>query len=98
LKTKDPASQARVWRQLRLSARDLKRDLFAEGRAVFANEKAKLRLERSELFASNRFKDYVAALTDITAASVRAVAQRARAASADEITLLLAGGGANLGF
>jgi len=98
LKSKQRDVQSDVWRALRLHVRDFKKELFEAGRCAFSGYGVKLQLKRRELLASSRFKDYVSALTAIAATSVKAVAVRARAASSPEITILLAGGGANLSF
>mgnify|MGYP002084170635 CR=1 FL=1 len=55
-------------------------------------------VKRDELYKAPRFKDFTRALTEICAASVRAVAAHAERANASEMSILLAGGGANLPF
>lgn len=90
--------QARVWRALKLNARTLKRDLFTSGRCVHQDGGARLSLKRSELDNAPRFKRYQQALVEIFSHSAAAMHSYARASGAGEIGVLLAGGGANLGF
>lgn len=94
---KDREAQAALWRALRLSARDLKRDLFQSGRCHFETRGAKLKLRREDLMSAPRFHAFTRALGEIVTASVRALASRA-AREDDDLLILLAGGGANLPF
>lgn len=92
------AAQAGAWRSLRLAARGLKSDLFATDRCVFQHHGRKATLKRSEILEAPQFKDFSRALSEVCAASLRAVVARARATGANRTALLLAGGGANLPF
>jgi molecular chaperone DnaK (HSP70) len=96
LRARSRDAEAEAWRGLKLNARTLKEELFAEGRTRFWVEGRKLELRRAELFADRRFKEFARALGDVCAASARALA--AHAAPQTKAALLLAGGGAHLGF
>jgi molecular chaperone DnaK len=91
-------AQDHAWRSLRLAARKLKRDLFNTGKCTFSTGGKKLSVRREELTGASLFKDFSRALADICTTSVRAVVERAKSSGVDEITILLAGGGANLPF
>lgn len=92
------SDQARLWRALQLSARALKRDLFKNGKCVFVHAGKPLTLRQSEVYKPARFTEFSRALTSICAASLHAVVARAREKGAEAVTILLAGGGANLPF
>lgn len=91
-------AQAGAWRALRLEVRGLKSDLFGAGRCAFHYRGRKATLRRGEILDTAQFKDFSRALSEVCAASLRAVVSRARAAGVNRTALLLAGGGANLPF
>jgi|CXWL01.1.fsa_nt_gi molecular chaperone DnaK (HSP70) len=97
-KLRQRADQARLWRTLQLSARGLKRDLFKNGKCVFVHAGKSLTLRQTELYSAARFKQFNRALASICAASLGAVVARAKEKGAGAVTILLAGGGANLPF
>ncbi|QGZ93377.1 Hsp70 family protein [Terricaulis silvestris] len=91
-------SEEQLWRSLRLSARKLKRDLFLNGKCAFEHDGKVRTLMLGELTRAPAFKAFCRAFAEICAASVRAVAERAKLAGESKLTILLAGGGANLKF
>lgn len=90
--------QAALWRALQLSARDLKSDLFKTGKCAFKHAGKTLTLKLQELTSAPRFKEFSRELTTIASASLRAVIARAKQERGTSMTILLAGGGANLSF
>lgn len=97
-KLRQQKDQARLWRTLQLSARGLKQDLFKNGKCTISYAGKTLQLKLSTLQNAARFKEFGQALSSICAASLRPVVARAKAKGADALTILLAGGGANLPF
>lgn len=87
-----------LWRGLRLSTADLKRDLFTRGKASFKDEKRKYAVSRDKLLSDTSFRAYCKALSTALADSIAPIAAKAKARGATSITILLAGGGANLPF
>jgi molecular chaperone DnaK (HSP70) len=97
-KVRERAAQATLWRTLLLSARGLKRDLFTTGKCAFQHEGKTLRLRLRDLAGATRFKEFTHALASTCEASLNAVFARADDARGDGVTIVLAGGGANLPF
>ncbi|HVV32039.1 MAG TPA: Hsp70 family protein [Vitreimonas sp.] len=93
-----PDAASDLWRGLRLSTADLKRELFERGRASFKDEKRKYAVSRDKLLSDASFRAYCKALSNALAESIAPTAAKARARGANSITILLAGGGANLPF
>ncbi|MCA8886396.1 MAG: hypothetical protein KDA35_07215 [Hyphomonadaceae bacterium] len=93
------AAQDRLWRAVKLSARSLKHDLFERGESVFRDRtKKRIRVTRGGLERDPSFRAFCKALTHTVAASFAPLNERARQKGASTITVLLAGGGANLPF
>ncbi|MCC6789909.1 MAG: Hsp70 family protein [Hyphomonadaceae bacterium] len=97
-KLKHREDQAVLWRSLGLSARGLKRDLFLNGKCSFLHAGASRSLQLKELLRSRRFKEFCAALTAACAISMRALHTNAFGQGNERLSILLAGGGANLSF
>jgi molecular chaperone HscA len=93
-----PEAATELWRALRLCMADLKRDLFARGKAAFKDDKRKVSVSRDALLHDASFRAYCKALVTTLADSVACIAAKAKARGATSITILLAGGGANLPF
>ena len=91
-----PSDQSAAWRILKLAARPLKEELFSSGRCTIQVGRKKVELRRDALLAHPDMRDLARALSDVIAASVRAVASAGGANQ--KLTVLLAGGGANLSF
>lgn len=87
--------KARVWRALRLSARELKRDLVETGKCSLTLDGRKITLRRKALLEDPGFKDFCGALSKVLAKSMDLVLADAGGKS-DSLTVCLAGGGAHL--
>lgn len=88
----------RALRSTRLSARELKRELFTQGKCGLRNGWIATTLKLSELQEDQTFRQYQAALAETIARSLGAVAARAQQVRADVIDVVLAGGGSHLPF
>lgn len=97
-KLKHREDQAVLWRSLGLSARGLKRDLFLNSKCSFQYAGASRSLQLKELLRSRRFKEFCTALVAACAISIRALQARALGQGHERMSILLAGGGANLSF
>jgi molecular chaperone DnaK (HSP70) len=95
---KDQNEEMRVLRMARLSARELKRELFASGKIVLKTGWATTTIKISDLAEDPQFREYQQALGHLISASLQAVVRRAEAAGATVIDVVLAGGGSNLPF
>lgn len=90
--------QDRLWRRLRLSVTNLKRDLFSKGKSAFKHERGLVRVTHDALSRDRSFRAYRRALIKSIASSIGPLLQQAKRARASGVTVLLAGGGANLPF
>lgn len=90
--------ELRVLRVARLTARELKQELFNQGRCSLKLGWFATTVRIEELNDDPKFREYQAALGQIIAASLAAVAARAEAVGAPLIDVVLAGGGSNLPF
>lgn len=91
-------AQDQLWRSVKLSAKELKAELFQRGERTFKYAKRRIRLTRKTLLNDPSFKAYAHALKETFAHSLAPVLARAKGANASSVTVLLAGGGANLPF
>ncbi|MBS0385070.1 MAG: Hsp70 family protein [Proteobacteria bacterium] len=93
------AEEQRVLRMFKLSARELKQQLFAHGKVILRTGGWNTTtIKLSDLTDDPQFREYQAALTRIIAASLTPVVQRAQAVGAQVIDVVLAGGGSHLPF
>jgi molecular chaperone DnaK (HSP70) len=92
------AAEDKLWRAVNLSAKELKHELLRTGKRSFKHAEGKLRVRRQQLDDDAAFKDYCRALTRTVEASLLPLFARAQDARADHVTVLLAGGGANMAF
>lgn len=90
--------EQRALRATRLSARELKRELFTQGRCALRNGWIATNVKLSDLQEDPQFRQYLAALVETIARSLAATAARAQAVGADVIDVVLAGGGSHLPF
>jgi hypothetical protein len=90
--------QDRLWRRLRLSVKNLKGDLFSKGKSAFKHERSLVTVTRDALSRDRSFRAYRRALTKSIASSIAPLLQQAKRGGASAVTVLLAGGGANLPF
>jgi molecular chaperone DnaK (HSP70) len=95
---RDQAEEMRVLRLARLAARELKREIFLQGKISLRSGWATTTIKLSDLAEDPQFRDYQNALGRMIAASISAVAARAEAVGARVIDVVLAGGGSNLPF
>ncbi len=92
------ADDQRALRSTRLSARDLKRDLFTQGKCALKNGWIATTIKISDLQEDPHFRQYLAALVETIAKSLAAVTQRAESVGAEVVDVVLAGGGSHLPF
>ncbi|HVY85949.1 MAG TPA: Hsp70 family protein [Caulobacterales bacterium] len=90
--------EERMRRLIRLAARDLKQQLFTEGRCTVRNGWSSTTIRISDLAEDPQFRAYHQALGQLIAHSIGAVAGRAVQTGATEIDVVLAGGGSHLPF
>jgi molecular chaperone DnaK (HSP70) len=90
--------QQRALRSTRLSARDLKRDLFAQGRCALRNGWIATTIKIGDMQEDPQFRQYLAALADTIAKSLAATVRRAEEVGAEVVDVVLAGGGSHLPF
>jgi molecular chaperone DnaK (HSP70) len=81
-----------------LYARQLKRELFAEGKISIKEGWRTTVVRLSDLYEDPKFREFQANLAKTFAASLLAVAGRARATGSNTIDVVLAGGGSHLPF
>jgi len=93
-----PDVEAQLWRALRLSAAELKRNLFGRGKAVFKHGDQRMTLSQEAVTKDASFKAYCNALSKTLSGSMALLAAKAKRDGAQAITILLAGGGSNLPF
>lgn len=89
-------AEDRLWRQVRLQVKELKRDLFSKGKAVFKHGRRQITVARETLVADASFKAFCRALVETVRSSLELVAAKAQREGA--VTILLAGGGSNMPF
>ncbi|MES1199524.1 MAG: Hsp70 family protein [Pseudomonadota bacterium] len=90
--------EERLRRLIRMAARELKAQLFTEGRCTVRNGWSSTTIRLEDLAAEPQFRAYLNALGQTIANSLGVVAQRAEATGASVIDVVLAGGGSHLPF
>ncbi|MBX3430433.1 MAG: Hsp70 family protein [Hyphomonadaceae bacterium] len=88
----------RTLRAARLTARDLKKDIFRHGKCTMRVGRKQITVVAKELAEDPNFRTYQQALAQTIAASLRVVGQRAQSVGATTIDVVLAGGGSHLPF
>ncbi|MBK6705821.1 MAG: hypothetical protein IPL62_03600 [Caulobacteraceae bacterium] len=88
----------RTLRAARLTARELKKDIFRHGKCTMRVGRKQITVIAKELAEDPNFRTYQQALAQTIAASLRVVAQRAQSVGATHIDVVLAGGGSHLPF
>jgi hypothetical protein len=88
----------RTLRAARLTARELKKDIFRHGKCTMRVGRKTINVIAKELAEDPNFRTYQQSLAQTIAASLRVVAGRARDVGATAIDVVLAGGGAHLPF
>lgn len=96
---KSREDELRLKRTAILSARDMKRELFATGKTTLKGGGwMATTIRAQELMEDQNFRTYLNALRQTVAASLSRVIARAEAAGAPVVDVVLAGGGARLPF
>ena len=96
---KSREDELRLLRTARLSARDMKKELFTTGKTSLKTTGWMATTIRiNELMEDQNFRTYLTALRNTMAASLNVVLQRAEAVGATAVDVVLAGGGSNLPF
>jgi molecular chaperone DnaK (HSP70) len=95
---KNREDELRLLRTAILSARELKRELFSTGRCSLKTGWMATTIRAQELMEDQNFRTYLTALRQTIAASLSKVIDRAEAANAEVIDVVLAGGGSQLPF
>jgi molecular chaperone HscA len=90
--------ELRNLRSAKLSARDMKKELFATGKTALKSGWLGTTVRINELMEDQSFKTYVTALRNTMAASLNVVIARAEAVGAPFVDVVLAGGGSHLPF
>jgi molecular chaperone DnaK (HSP70) len=90
--------EQRALRSTRLSARELKRQLFTQGRCAIKNGWIATTIKIEDLQQDPSFRQYLSALVETIARSLAAVTKRAEAVNAEIVDVVLAGGGSHLPF
>jgi molecular chaperone DnaK (HSP70) len=85
-------------RAARLTARELKKDIFKHGKCTMRVGRKMITVLAKELAEDPNFRTYQQSLAQSIAASLRVVAGRARQVGATTIDVVLAGGGSHLPF
>ena len=93
-----PGDEQATRRLARLTARELKKDIFRHGKCTMRVGRKQITVLAKELADDPNFRTYQQALAQTIAASLRVVAQRAQAVGAPTIDVVLAGGGSHLPF
>jgi molecular chaperone DnaK (HSP70) len=88
----------RTLRAARLTARELKKDIFRHGKCTMRVGRKHITVLAKELADDPNFRTYQQALAQTIAASLRIVAQRAQSVGGTHIDVVLAGGGSHLPF
>ena len=95
---KNREDELKLMRTCVLSARDLKRELFTTGKCSLKTGWMATTIRANELMEDANFRTYLTALRQTIAASLQRVIERAEAAGADVVDVVIAGGGARLPF
>ncbi|MBL8537643.1 MAG: Hsp70 family protein [Hyphomonadaceae bacterium] len=95
---KSREDELRLLRTAILSARELKRELFTRGQTSLKTGWMATTIKAKDLMEDPNFRTYLTALRQTIAASLSRVIDRAEAANADVIDIVLAGGGSQLPF
>jgi hypothetical protein len=96
---KSREDELRLLRTARLSAREMKKELFTTGKtSLKTGGWMATTIRINELMEDQSFRTYLTALRNTMAASLNIVLQRAEAAGANVVDVVLAGGGSNLPF
>lgn len=85
-------------RAARLTARELKKDIFRHGKCTMRIGRKMITVLAKEMAEDPNFRTYQQGLAQTIAASLRVVAGRAREVGATTIDVVLAGGGSHLPF
>lgn len=85
-------------RAARLTARELKKDIFRHGKCTMRIGRKMITVLAKEMAEDPNFRTYQQGLAQTIAASLRVVAGRARDVGATTIDVVLAGGGSHLPF
>lgn len=88
----------KMLRRTKLTARDLKRELFSSGKCALKDGWFATSISLEEFAEDPKFREYQMALGRTLAASLNVVLARAEAANVGFIDVVLAGGGSNLPF
>ncbi len=88
----------RTLRAARLTARELKKDLFKHGKCIMRIGRKTITVQAKEMAEDPNFRTYQQSLAQTIAASLRVVAAKAREVGATTIDVVLAGGGSHLPF
>jgi molecular chaperone DnaK (HSP70) len=95
---KNREDELRLLRTAVLSARDLKRELFTTGKCSLKTGWMATTIRAQELMEDQNFRTYLTALRQTVAVSLQRVIERAEAAGAGIVDVVIAGGGARLPF
>jgi len=95
---KNREDEMKLLRTCRLSARELKRELFATGKCSLKTGWMATTIRAQELMEDPNFRTYLTGLRETVAQSLHKVVARAEATGADVVDVVLAGGGARLPF
>ena len=96
---KSREDELRLLRTARLSAREMKKELFTTGKtSLKTGGWMATTIRINELMEDQSFRTYLTALRNTMAASLNIVLQRAEAVGANVVDVVLAGGGSNLPF
>jgi molecular chaperone DnaK (HSP70) len=90
--------EAHLLRAARLAARQLKQELFSQGKCAMKQGWFATTVKIEDLRDDPQFREYIQALGRTIAASLGVVAQRAKATGGTVIDVVLAGGGSHLPF
>lgn len=95
---KSPEEEQRLLRIARLAARELKQELFTQGRCSLKAGWFATTIRAEELAEDQQFRAYQAKLGQIIGLSLAAITARAESAGVNVIDVVLAGGGSHLPF
>jgi molecular chaperone DnaK len=95
---KSREEDASFMRTARLNARELKKDLFLEGKCTFKDGWKSTTIKAIELAEDQNFRNFLTALGRTIAVSLSETRKRAEAARVGVVDVVLAGGGSHLPF